>query len=65
MVYDRDRKQCVVFGGYNGSQFMGDTWELGPAPVPAMSISGMVVLAILLASAGAFALRRRPTGVSA
>ncbi len=59
MVYDRDRHQCVLFGGYDGAQFVGDTWELGFGPVPALGTIGLAVLAALLVSASAFLLKRR------
>jgi hypothetical protein len=29
MVYDQRRRKLVLFGGYDGSQFLNDTWELG------------------------------------
>ena len=42
MVYDSNRQRSVLFGGYNGTQFVGDTWELFvPEPTGA---AGMVVL---------------------
>ena len=28
MVYDADRKRLVLFGGWNGTQMVADTWEL-------------------------------------
>jgi hypothetical protein len=31
MVYDPARRRTVLFGGYNGSQFVADTWEFGEA----------------------------------
>jgi galactose oxidase-like protein len=31
MVYDSGRRKAVVFGGFNGAQFIGDTWEFGSA----------------------------------
>jgi hypothetical protein len=31
IVYDADHQRTVAFGGYNGSQFIADTWELGEA----------------------------------
>ena len=55
MVYDSNRHRSVLFGGYNGSQFVGDTWELVvPEPTGA---AGMVVL--IYAAIG----RRRPRRV--
>ena len=55
MVYDSNRHRTVLFGGYNGSQFVGDTWELVvPEPTGA---AGMVVL--LYAAVG----RTRPRRV--
>ena len=32
MVYDPDRNRVVVHGGYSGSSYLGDTWEIGPDP---------------------------------
>jgi hypothetical protein len=29
MVYDQRRRKIVLFGGYDGAQFVNDTWELG------------------------------------
>lgn len=29
MVYDQRRRKMVLFGGYDGTQFVSDTWELG------------------------------------
>jgi hypothetical protein len=31
MVYDSSRRRAVLFGGYSGTQFIADTWELGEA----------------------------------
>jgi hypothetical protein len=50
MVYDSNRHRTVLFGGYDGTQFVGDTWELVPEPTGA----GMVVLV------GAAVARMRP-----
>ena len=32
MVYDNQRKSTVLFGGVDGGQGFGDTWELRPCP---------------------------------
>src|SRR6185295_12339119 len=29
MAYDQRRRKVVLFGGYDGSHFVNDTWELG------------------------------------
>jgi len=29
MAYDQRRRKLVLFGGFSGSQFVGDTWEFG------------------------------------
>ena len=29
MAYDQRRRKLVLFGGHDGAQFVGDTWELG------------------------------------
>jgi hypothetical protein len=35
MVYDESRRRMVLFGGYDGTQFLNDTWELASdAPIP-------------------------------
>lgn len=59
MVYDKDRQKCIVFGGYNGSQFLGDTWELGAVPVPALAARSLTILAVLLALAAICLLKSR------
>jgi hypothetical protein len=58
MVYDKDRRKCVVFGGYDGSQFLGDTWELEVA-VPTLGGTALAILAALLVFAGVFLLKKR------
>ena len=45
MVYDSNRRRMIVFGGYNGTQMVNDTWELvspsasvGSAAAPAVQL---------------------------
>lgn len=54
IVYNRNRDRTVVFGGYDGSQFINDNWELsGPPPaIPAASIWGLAIIALALVSCG-------------
>jgi hypothetical protein len=47
MVYDSNRHRTVLFGGYNGTQFVGDTWELVvPEPTGAAGIFVLLYAAV-------------------
>jgi len=62
IAYDRYHDRTVTFGGYNGTQFMNDTWELTgpPPPVPAVTTWGLLVTALTIGACGsAIAVRRR------
>ena len=58
MVYDTGRRVMVLFGGYDGTQMINDTWEFGEPPVPAVTTWGLVVLTGFIATAGSFLLLR-------
>ncbi len=43
MVYDAPRRRMVLFGGYNGTQMVNDTWELVSEPA---SVGGELAAAV-------------------
>lgn len=69
MVYDVARQEALLFGGdlrfgasgCGAAELLGDTWSFGErAPaIPALSQWGVVVMGLLLLSAGVMVARRR------
>lgn len=61
MVYETQRRRMVLFGGYDGTQMVSDTWELASGPVvPAVSEWGLAILTLLALTAGTVVLRWLP-----
>lgn len=44
MAYDQRRRKIVLFGGYNGTAFVNDTWELGSDLDIAAEPAGLTIL---------------------
>ena len=68
MAYDSDRCETVLFGGYNGTDVLGDTWLYGPGGCPTVPVTsewGLVVMTLLLITAGTLLLFRRGAAATA